>query len=157
MLTLDIPAYGKLNLEYLLLDMNGTIAVDGQVIDGVAKRLKALKTLLKPLILTADTHGTATSVAWVLEVEMRRLQAGGNEATQKETVVAELGPERVVAIGNGANDAAMLRRAALGIAILGGEGSALSCLTAADVLAADINTALDLLLNPRRLLATLRA
>ncbi|HHJ06252.1 MAG TPA: ATPase P, partial [Anaerolineae bacterium] len=72
-------------------------------------------------------------------------------------VVAELGPERVVAIGNGANDAAMLRRAALGIAVLGGEGTALSCLTAADVLASDINTALDLQLNPRRLLATLRA
>ncbi len=157
MLTLGIPNYGELKLEYLLLDMNGTIAVDGQVIDGVARRLKALKTQLKPMLLTADTHGTASSVAWVLEVKMRRLQAGGNEAAQKEAVVAKLGPERVAAIGNGANDAAMLRRAALGIAVLGGEGTALSCLTAADVLAPDINTALDLLLNPRRLLATLRS
>ena len=157
MLALDIPVFGNLNLEYLLLDMNGTLALDGQVIEGVARRLKALKTQLKPLILTADTHGTASSVAWVLEVEMRRLEAGGNEAAQKEAVVAELGPERVVAIGNGANDAAMLRRAALGIAVLGSEGTALTCLTAADLLAPDINTALDLLLTPRRLLATLRS
>ena len=68
----------------------------------------------------------------------------------------ELGPERVAAIGNGANDAAMLRRAALGIAVMGGEGLAAACLNAADAIAPDIGTALDLLLWPRRLIATLR-
>jgi soluble P-type ATPase len=63
----------------------------------------------------------------------------------------------VVAIGNGANEFAMLRHAALGIAVLGGEGLALDCLNAANVIAPDIGTALDLLLRPCRLIATLRA
>ena len=63
---------------------------------------------------------------------------------------------KVVAVGNGANDAAMLHKASLGIAVLGGEGLALACLTAADIVVPDIGAALDLLLQPRRILATLR-
>jgi len=156
MIELTIPSRGELHLEYLLLDMNGTIALDGQLLDGVAKRLMTLSTQLELLILTADTHGTASSAALALGIKAQRLQPG-NEAAQKEAVVAELGPERVAAIGNGANDAAMLRRAAVGIAVLGGEGIAAECLAAADILVPDINAALDLLLKPRRLLATWRA
>ena len=153
---LIIPSRGELRLEYLVLDMKGTIALDGQLIDGVAKRLMTLSAQLEPMILTADTHGTVSSVALALGIKARRLQPG-NETAQKEAVVAELGPERVVAIGNGANDAAMLRRAAVGIAVLGEEGAAVACLTAADILTPHINAALDLLLNPKRLLATWRA
>jgi soluble P-type ATPase len=70
--------------------------------------------------------------------------------------VDELGAEHVVAIGNGANDAAMLQQAVLGIAVLGGEGLATACLTAADIVVPSIESALDLLLYPRRLVATLR-
>ena len=62
----------------------------------------------------------------------------------------------MIAIGNGNNDADMLSAAALGIVVLGGEGSAVRPLMQADVFARDITDALDLLLNPTRLLATLR-
>jgi len=49
-----------------------------------------------------------------------------------------------------------LQRAALGIAVLGGEGLATVCLAAADVVVPSVESALDLLLYPRRLIATLR-
>ena len=67
-----------------------------------------------------------------------------------------LGATNVVAVGNGANDVGMLRVAAVGIAVLGGEGLAIELFNAADVLAASIVDALDMLLVPSRIVATLR-
>lgn len=155
MLEITIPSRGLLRLEHLVLDVNGTIALDGQLTPGVSERLERLCEKLDLWLVSADTQGTLATLAARLKVKMRLLQPG-NEAAQKTTLVEELGAERVVAIGNGANDVAMLQRAALGIAVLGGEGLATACLTAADLVAPDIVTALDLLLFPRRLIATLR-
>ena len=155
MLEVTIPSRGLLRLEYLVLDVNGTIALDGQLLPGVRERLDRLGEALETWLVSADTHGTLAELADALQVKWRRLKQGG-EAEQKAAFVQKLGAERVVAIGNGANDAAMLQRAALGIAVLGGEGLAAVCLTAADVIAPSIESALDLLLCPRRLIATLR-
>ena len=156
MLEIAIPARGMLYLEHLVLDLNGTISLDGQLIAGIGERLDKLSELLDIWLVSADTQGTLASLASSLKVQMRRLQPR-DEAAQKAALVEELGVDHTVAIGNGANDAAMLRRAALGIAVLGGEGLAVVCLSTADVIAPDIGTALDLLLRPRRLIATLRA
>jgi P-type E1-E2 ATPase len=155
MLKIDIPSRGMLPLEHLVLDVNGTIALDGQLVPGVQKRLERLRPALEIWLASADTQGTLAILAANLKVTAISLQPG-NEATQKAALVDELGAERVVAIGNGANDAMMLRQAALSIAVLGGEGLATPCLTAADVIAPGMVTALDLLLYPRRLIATLR-
>jgi P-type E1-E2 ATPase len=154
-LEIAIPSRGVLHLEHLVLDVNGTIALDGQLIPGVSERMARLNELLGIWLVSADTQGTLAALAAGLKVRVRRLQAG-DEAAQKAALVAELGADQVVAIGNGANDAAMLRHAALGIAVLGGEGLALDCLNAAEVIAPNIESALDLLLRPRRLIATLR-
>lgn len=67
-----------------------------------------------------------------------------------------MGSGNVVAIGNGSNDGLMLAKAALGIIVLGPEGAAVKALQQADVLVKDINDGLDLLLYPKRLVATLR-
>ena len=79
-----------------------------------------------------------------------------NEAAQKAAFVADLGSEGVCAVGNGAIDAGMLRGARLAIVVLGEEGLAVEALNAADVVVPHINAALDLLLRPLRLVATLR-
>jgi P-type E1-E2 ATPase len=156
MLEIAIPSRDALRLEYLALDVNGTVALDGQLIVGVGERLDKLSKLLGIWLVSADTQGTLASLADNLTVKARLLQPG-DEAVQKAALVAELGADHVVAIGNGANDAAMLRQAALGIAVLGGEGLSAACWEAADVIVPDIGAALDLLLRPRRLIATLRA
>jgi len=155
MLEISVPSRGVLRLEYLVLDVNGTVALDGQLVPGVSERLDRLSSTLEPWLVSADTQGTLMSLAAPLKAKVKRLQPG-DEAAQKAALVEELGAERVVAIGNGANDAAMLRRATLGIAVAGNEGLAVACLTAADVVAPNIEAALDLLLHPRRLVATLR-
>jgi len=156
MLEIGIPSRGLFRLQHLLLDVNGTLALDGQILDGVAERLRSLAGILQPRLVSADTHGTAAALGVGLGLPVTRLQPG-DEAAQKAALVEEFGAAGVVAIGNGANDEEMLRRAALGIAVLGPEGMATPCLLAADVVARDIHVALDLLMHPHRLLATLRA
>ena len=154
MIHLDIPGWGVLELEHLVLDLNGTIALDGEVLAGVPERLAALSESLTIFMVTADTQGQAAAIAGQLGVRLV-LVTPGAEADQKRALVERFGAERVVAIGNGANDAAMLQAAALGIAVLGSEGLAGEALRAADVVVG-IHDALDLLLHPRRLVATLR-
>jgi soluble P-type ATPase len=156
MLDLDVPGWQRLRLGHLVLDVNGTIARDGALLDGVEERLAALRGTLEPRLLSADTFGRLDAVAGRLGVVGERLRAGEPEAEQKARVVRRLGATGVVAIGNGANDAAMLGEAALAIAVLGPEGLARAALLEADVLVAHIEDALDLLLSPRRLVATLR-
>jgi P-type E1-E2 ATPase len=155
MLEIDIPSRGSLRLEYLVLDLNGTLALDGALIPGVDERLTELRESLEPWLVSADTQGTLSVLASDLGVKAQRLQPR-DEAAQKAMLVKELAADGVVAIGNGANDVTMLGQAALGIAVLGGEGLAVGCLSAADVVVSNILRALDLLLWPRRLLATLR-
>lgn len=154
MIRVDIPGRGILELEHLVLDLNGTIALDGEVLAGVPERLVALLEKLRIHLVTADTQGRAAVITEQLGIELV-LVTPGDEAEQKRALVERLGAERVLAIGNGANDAGMLRAAALGIAVMGTEGLAVEALQAADVVAT-IQDALDLLLHPRRLVATLR-
>lgn len=61
-----------------------------------------------------------------------------------------------VCIGNGRNDHLMLRPAALAIAVVQQEGAWTDTLASAQVIVREIRDALDLLLYPQRLIATLR-
>jgi len=152
---LDIPGWESLELEHLVLDVNGTVALDGEVLPAVAERLTELSACLTIHLVTADTQGRAAEIAERLGVRLTCIEAR-DEAGQKRALVERLGAEQVVAIGNGANDAEMLAAAAVGIAVLGPEGLVTVTLQAADVVVGRIEDALDLLLRPQRLVATLR-
>ncbi len=62
----------------------------------------------------------------------------------------------MAAIGNGRNDRLMLAACALGIGVYGGEGIAAETIAASDIVVQDIGAALDLLLQTKRLVASLR-
>ena len=154
-LTLEVPGWATLRLSHLVLDVNGTISLDGMLLAGVDDRLVALQRQVVVHLVSADTQGRLDAIADELGLQAQRLTQG-LEAEQKARFVQALGADQVVAVGNGANDVAMLQAAALGIAVLGPEGMATAALTAADVLVGSIHDALDLLTQPRRLVATLR-
>jgi len=156
MIEVDIPDFGHLVLEHLVLDYNGTLACDGEPIDGITRRLKKLSQNMKIHVVTADTFGKARERLMGLPVELKILDPG-RQAESKARYVESLEPERTVAMGNGRNDRIMLERARLGIAVTEGEGCSVEALTAADVCTRTIPDALDLLLNPKRLIATLRS
>lgn len=155
MLTVEIPGHALLELEYLVLDLNGTVAVDGELVPGAGEAVAALKPSLRVVLLTADTRGNGARIAEDLGAQMR-LVGRDREAESKLDVVDELGADGVVVIGNGANDELALRDAALGIAVVGGEGAAVGAVRSADVVVTSIVDALGLLTDPRRLIATLR-
>jgi P-type E1-E2 ATPase len=151
-IVIPLPGENSIKVEYLALDFTGTVSKDGHLLPGVAERLVALSGLVHITVMTADTRGTAQKELAGLPVEVHTVRTGEGKAS----LVTELGSTRVVAMGNGRNDAAMLKQAALGIAVLGSEGTAGVLLRVADVVAPDILAALDLLADPLRLVATLR-
>lgn len=151
-LIVQIPGRSVLRLEHLLLDVNGTLTDRGLLLPGVRERLDALRSVLHPQLLTADTYGTLDQVRASLGLEARHVENGA----EKAAVAQRLGAERCVAIGNGANDEPMLSAVALGIAILGPEGASPRTLMTADLVCPSVLTALDLLSEPRALAATLR-
>jgi len=155
MIELDIPGRGPLRIHHLVSDVNGTLAVDGQLIDGLAKRIAEIRDRVTVHLLTADTHGRQALIDEQLGLVAVRVQAGG-EAAQKEAYVRNLGAENVVALGQGANDAKMLKAAGLGICVLSREGTAVETLQSADLLMPDIFAALDLFNRPLRMIASLR-
>jgi soluble P-type ATPase len=152
---LSIPGRGVIQLHHLVCDVNGTLALDGRLIDGVAKYLQKLGDRLELHLLTADTHGKQDSIDQQLGLQAIRIPPG-NEVQEKGEYVRQLGPDKVAAIGQGANDAEMLRLAVLGICLLSPEGLAKETLMASDLIAEDILSALALLESPLRLVASLR-
>ena len=156
MIVIDIPGFRTLNLEHLVLDFNGTLAVDGRLLDGVESRLAALANDLDLHVVTGNTYGDAREHLRDCPVEVVCLPATG-QALAKSDYVRRLGPDRVAAMGNGRNDALMLKQAALGIAVLGTEGLAIDTLDIADVVVRHAVDGLGLLLRPKRLVATLRS
>jgi P-type E1-E2 ATPase len=151
-----IPRRETISLHHVLLDVNGTLAVDGMLIEGVAERLLALRQHLEIHMITANTHGRQSTIDAELGLSARLMQPG-DERLQKAMYLDELGRTNTAAIGNGNNDVWMIQSAAIGIAVLGQEGLSIEALQAADLVVPSILDALDLLLNPRRLVATLRA
>jgi soluble P-type ATPase len=154
-LAFSIPGRGHFEITNVLFDLNGTLACEGIIAQSTQARLVTLSAIVTLYVMSADTHGTLDQVSAGLPLQVQRMSPGIG-APQKQMFVETLGTQHTIAVGNGRNDAAMLKAAALGIVILGPEGVAPEALLAADVLFGHINDALDSLVNPTRLVATLR-
>ena len=155
MIRIGIPGAQPLEIAHLLLDYNGTIACDGMLKEGVAARLAALCANLQVHVLTADTYGSvAHQCRGIAPVHVIGKE---HQAEQKLEYLHSLGALSCIAIGNGKNDALMLSEAALGFAVVQEEGVCTQSLLASDVLFRSIEEALDALLHPTRLAATLRS
>lgn len=155
MITFDIPGFKKVEAEHLVLDFNGTMAIDGKLIDGVAELLEELSGKLAIHVLTADTFGTSKHELATIGCTLNILETGDQEM-QKEHFVTNLGKDSVIAIGNGANDSFMMFQSALSIMVIQQEGASVTLYAIADIVCNSITDALKLLLNPLRMTATLR-
>ena len=152
---MEIPGRGAYSVEFLVLDMNGTISTDGKISGQFKDKINLLAKRLKVYILTADTRGDAQKRLGHIAAELVRIDKG-EEALQKKEFVSKIGAEKTIAVGNGYNDHLMVKEAALGIAVIGREGAATETIGNADVVVNEIADALDLILKPLRHQATLR-
>jgi soluble P-type ATPase len=155
MLRVEIPGRGACTVEYLILDMNGTISTDGRISARFKDKINLLAKRLKVYILTADTRGDAHERLGRIPAELVRIE-GEEQARQKKEFVSRIGAEKTIAVGNGYNDHLMVQEAALGFAVIGREGAAKETIGNADVVVKEIEDALDLILKPLRHQATLR-
>jgi soluble P-type ATPase len=148
----EIPGGPPLRITRLVLDFTGTLSCDGVLVPGVAERLRELGEKLEITVLTADTFGTATQQLAGLPLTLHHIQSGAD----KQKFMAALDCATIAAVGNGRNDVAMVRMAGLGVAVIAPEACAGELIAVAKVVCRDILAALDLLLKPLRLKATLR-
>lgn len=155
MIRIDIPGWKDLHLEDLVLDVNGTIARDGVVPPAIREKIFELANSLSVYLISADTYGTLEKQAKHLAAELVRITSP-KEMEAKGDFIRQLGEKDAVAIGNGANDVSMLKEAALSIVVLGREGAAAKAIEVADIVVESAEDALDLLLKPVRLKASLR-
>jgi len=156
LIEISIPGFKLLRLEHLVLDYNGTLAVDGRLIPAVKDRLQLLGKNLHVHIITADTFGQVRAAVADLMCTLHILPPEG-QAEAKRDYIRRLDADRTVCIGNGRNDRLMLGEAALGIAVILSEGACSGSIMVADVVCTSIVEALELLHYPLRLTATLRS
>lgn len=156
MIELDIPGLDAYTIRHLVLDYNGTLALNGNILPGVVEVLGMLAPSVEIHVVTADTFGTAAQQLSGLPVKLTVLPQD-EQAEAKLDYVRGLGAESVIAIGNGRNDRKMLEAAAIGIITIQKEGASLRALGRADIVTTNVLDALELLRYPKRLVATLRS
>ncbi|MGI6684759.1 MAG: HAD family hydrolase [Bacillota bacterium] len=155
MILIEIPGREKIRIENIVFDYNGTIATDGIVSEETKSNIMKLKELANIYVLTADTHGTAMANCASLNINIETFPKE-NAGSEKEKIVERLGADNTICIGNGYNDLQMAQKCALCICILGKEGCYGKLLSLADVVVTSIDDAINLILKPKRLIATLR-
>lgn len=154
-MNIDIPGYKILEIDYVVMDFNGTIAVDGLLTATVKQRLIRLAELYHLFVITSDTQGTAARELEGLPITLKVFNHP-NAGESKRLVVDELGGKRCACIGNGNNDRLMFQAAALSIAVLEAEGLYAPLVMEADLLVKSSEDALDLLMDAKRLISGLR-
>jgi len=155
---IEIPNYGALTIENILFDINGTLQFQGEIPEEVIQKFKTLKFFFNVFLISADTRGNLKEIAKKLEVDYIKISPKNmTEAEAKNSELEKLGSSKTIAVGNGNNDALMLKHAVLGIAVIGSEGLAKNCLLNSDLIVPDPISAMDLLLDEKSLIATLRS
>jgi soluble P-type ATPase len=153
---LEVPGFGTLTVRHLVLDYNGTLAVDGKLVRGVRALIRRLAGLVEVHVVTADTFGGARAELDGLPCRVTVLPEEGQDFAKRD-YVRELGPDETVCVGNGRNDSLMVQEAVIGIVLILREGAAAATVRNADIVCGSAVDALSLLLNPKRLVATLRS
>ena len=155
MIKIEIPGYKEYNLKNLVLDYNGTMSCDGELINGLKEIIISVSKLLDIHVLTADTYGSVESKLKDLPVTLSIIPSV-NQDEQKLNYIKMLGSKSTVCVGNGRNDSLMLKNSIIGIALIQDEGLCIDSLNNADIVCKDILSALQLLINKKRIIATLR-
>jgi soluble P-type ATPase len=154
MISIERPGQSNLEIEFILIDFEGTLASDRRVHPKAKDKINLLSKRTKIYILTKEKKELIEERLRKVKAEITLLTEG--EASQEKLdLLRKLGATRCVAIGNGVDDAAMIDEAGFGICLLGKEGTSPEAMNKADLVFMDILDVLDFLLKPLRQKATL--
>ena len=155
MIKINVPGWKTLQLNTIVFDYNGTLAIDGIISQNLKNRLCKLAEKLSIYVITADTFGSALEQLKGIPVKVEIL-GSSDQVNAKSKFVDSIGASRTVTVGNGANDVGMHVQAALAIGVMGHEGIFKNTFSASDIVVSSPEDAIDLLLKEKRLIATLR-
>jgi soluble P-type ATPase len=154
MITIQRPGDGDLQIEFILLDFEGTLATDRRVHPKAKDKINLLSKRTKIYILTKEDKERVEEVLKKVNAETIYLTEG--ESSQKKLdLLRQLGATGTAAIGNGVDDGPMIEAAGLGICVIGKEGASAEAAKNANVMFMDVLDALDFLLKPLRQKTTL--
>jgi soluble P-type ATPase len=157
MIAFQVPGIGKVEIINVIFDLNGTLSMNGSIALDVQEKIRQLSRKVNVFIMSSDTRGNLKELAETLGVGWRRVEKSSSpESVAKERFVEELGSENTIAVGNGKNDELMLKRAKLGISVIGEEGACSSAILNADIVVVNPLHALELIMDPQKIVATLR-
>jgi soluble P-type ATPase len=149
----QIPGVGELEINTIVLDLNGTISVAGQIVPGVKERLAELTQVgMKVILFTGNTRGDADELAAELGIDWQLTPDGA----AKQEAASRLALKPIASIGNGLIDLGLTKVCKLRIVTLQAEGVHVQTLMNSDIIVPSINDALDLFLDSSRLIAGLR-
>ena len=154
MITIQRPGQSNLEIEFILIDFEGTLASDRRIHPKAKDKINLLSKRTKIYILTVEEKERVEEALKKVKAEIVYL-AGGDSSQKKLELLRQLGPARTVAVGNGADDVPMIEEAGLGVCVLGKEGTFSEAMKKADVVFMNILDALDFLLKPLRQKASL--
>ena len=148
------PGQEPLEIDFILLDFEGTLASDRRVHPKAKDKINLLSKRTKIYILTKEGKELVEEALKKVKAEIIYL-IEGEASQQKLELLRQMGATRTVAIGNGADDAPMMEEACFSICVMSKEGTSAEALKNANVVFIDILDALDFLLKPLRQKATL--
>ena len=154
MITIQRLGREPLEIEFILIDFEGTLASDRRVHPKAKDKINLLSKRTKIYILTKEEKERVEEVLKKIKAEITYL-TGGESFQKKLDLLRQLGAGRTVAIGNGVDDGLMIEEAGLGLCVIGKEGAFSEAVKNADIVFTDILDALDFLLKPLRQKATL--
>jgi len=154
MISIQRPGQKSLEIEFILIDFEGTLAMDGRVHPKAKDKINLLSKKARVFILTKGEREKVEERLKNVKAEVLFLREG-EASRNKLDLLRRLGPEKTVAIGNGIDDAAMIEEAGLGICVIGKEAAAGETLRRAHLVVTHLLDALDFLLKPLRQIATL--
>jgi len=155
MLDFPIPGRDDLVIYNVVFDFNGTLATDGKLLPTVKEMINILSQLADIYILSSDTYDSVNEECKDLNATVH-VVSGKYSSFEKRRFVNELGTKNTICIGNGMNDIEMFEICALSIIVIGDEGCSAKAFLKADIVVKEIKDALLLLLNPKRITATMR-
>jgi len=151
----NIPGKEELEIQNIVFDYNGTIAIDGKLIEGIKKSINELSNSFKFYVITADTYGSVEKELVDTKCEIIKISKSSQDLSKLE-FIKSLGSSTTLSVGNGRNDKLMLKESILGIAILQDEGLCTETLLNSDILVKSIFDVFSFLKDENRLIATLR-
>lgn len=153
---IEIPGRQTFDIQHIIFDYNGTIALDGKVMSDVKLKIQQLAGLVNFHVVTADTYGTAERELQGIPCTVINL-ANSPDFSSKVEYLNFLGSQNTLSVGNGFNDKELLKQSRIGVALIQDEGLCVETLIAADIVCKSVMDVFAYIEKPNRLKATLRA